>query len=153
MFRRPFYIVSKNQAKIELIDYLTQPAKAVSLSNHKLQTMIKLLLLLCLSSTNAVCSSYEVRNINKCLYSLDKPDPDSSTLEEKCQYATTYFRCFSGSCCKDPNFKEQIAFIQKDIEAMGCSSPVECAGATQITTSLSLSIIFSIVISMTTFLL
>jgi len=78
------------------------------------------------------CTAVEVRQINKCLYALSKPDPDTATKEEKCTYATTYFRCFSGGCCKDTNFKDQIEFIKKDIEDMKCNTPVQCAGATAV---------------------
>lgn len=91
-----------------------------------------LLLFTCLphliQSTN--CDSVEVKKINTCLYALTRPDPDEATKEEKCQYATTYFMCFSGGCCKDPNFQKHIEFIKKDIESLKCSTPVQCATAT-----------------------
>jgi len=86
------------------------------------------LLLLFTTSAAAKCTSENVKLINKCLYALDKPHV-SDPKEEKCQYAVTYFRCFSGGCCKDPKFQETIEFIKDDIESMGCSQPAQCASA------------------------
>jgi hypothetical protein len=90
--------------------------------------MKPLLFLLFAASAAARCTSEDVKRINKCLYSLDKPHA-SDTKEEKCNYVVTYFRCFSGGCCKDVKFQKTVEFIKNDIEALNCGTPVQCASA------------------------
>ncbi len=72
-----------------------------------------------------VCSATAVKQITQCMFSLAEP-PEDAERWKKCEYAETYFRCFSGPCCTDPNFQAQVDYIEQEFKAIGCKN-IQCA--------------------------
>jgi hypothetical protein len=84
-------------------------------------------LILLASSARATCTEADVKRMSHCMFSLQEPAL-TANMHEQCQYGESYFRCFSGACCADPEFADQVRFIQRDIKSWGCEG-VFCGAA------------------------
>ena len=73
------------------------------------------------------CTEADVKRMSHCMFSLQEPAL-TANKHERCQYGESYFRCFSGQCCSDPEFVEHVRFIQRDVKSWGCEG-VYCGAA------------------------
>ena len=95
---------------------------------HKVMKQLRVVAaLLLLASARGVCTEADVKQMSHCMFSLQEPAL-TANMHAQCQYGESYFRCFSGACCADPEFADQVRFIQRDIKSWGCDG-VFCGAA------------------------